>query len=444
MPTEVSPRLELPYLQPSQAQKHVTHNEALQRLDAVTQLSVVRFGSITPPALPSEGEAHALGAGALDAWAGQGSTIAVWDGTVWRFVTPKDGWRAWGAEEQELRVWVGGTWEPVRGDVQNLDGVGVGTTSDASNRLAVASDASLFSHDGAGHQLKINKNAAADTASMLFQSDWTGHAEMGLAGDTDFAIKISPDGSSWIKALSFDATSGQASGAAVQANSTDATAGALMKVGAFGLGATLAQSSDFNTESASGLFVNASASTPGAPTAVSNWHVINLYNAASVRTQIAFRPDDMRWRRYSSGSWQPWVKIMDHDNVAGTVSGTASAPTGALFEYGSNANGEYARYANGVQMCWKRFSLTSQNINTPVGALYSSGNLMSGNTNFAANFAAIPTCTYSVEPTATTAMVKVGGPATTTRFVTTFYAIKEVAVTGITIDVCATAVGRWI
>ncbi|MCZ4352271.1 DUF2793 domain-containing protein [Roseovarius aestuarii] len=44
-----SPRLGLPYLQPSQAQKHVTHNEALQRLDALVQLSVVALNVETPP-----------------------------------------------------------------------------------------------------------------------------------------------------------------------------------------------------------------------------------------------------------------------------------------------------------------------------------------------------------------------------------------------------------
>ena len=39
-----SPRLALPFIQPSQAQKHVTHNEALQLLDAVVQLRIRAFG----------------------------------------------------------------------------------------------------------------------------------------------------------------------------------------------------------------------------------------------------------------------------------------------------------------------------------------------------------------------------------------------------------------
>ncbi len=47
--SDTSPILGLPYLQPSQAQKHVTHNEALQVLDVVTQLVVEAFDADTPP-----------------------------------------------------------------------------------------------------------------------------------------------------------------------------------------------------------------------------------------------------------------------------------------------------------------------------------------------------------------------------------------------------------
>ncbi len=192
-----SARLGLPYLMPSQAQKHVTHNEALQRLDALSQLSVVAFGAETPPATPQDGAAYALGPGASGAWAGEAGKIAYYADGTWLFIAPGEGWRAWGEQAGELRVYQGGAWEPLPVELDNVDGVGVNTTADSVNRLAVASDASLLSHDGAGHQLKINKAADTDTASLLFQSAWTGHAEMGLAGNTDFAIKVSPDGSAW-------------------------------------------------------------------------------------------------------------------------------------------------------------------------------------------------------------------------------------------------------
>lgn len=66
-------------------------------------------------------------------------------------------------------------------DFQNIDGFGIATSWDATNRLAVASPASLFTHQGAGHQLKIDKAASTDTASLLYQDNGSGRAEIGLA-----------------------------------------------------------------------------------------------------------------------------------------------------------------------------------------------------------------------------------------------------------------------
>lgn len=86
--------------------------------------------------------------------------------------------------------------------------LGVNATADTTNRLAVASDASLFNHAGSDHRLKINKNAAGNTASLLFQSNWSGRAEFGLAGDDDFRVKVSADGAAWHDALAIDRASG--------------------------------------------------------------------------------------------------------------------------------------------------------------------------------------------------------------------------------------------
>jgi hypothetical protein len=94
------------------------------------------------------------------------------------------------------------------GSVNPVSLVGVNATADATNRLSVASPAALFSHEGAGHQLKINKNASGDTASVLFQTGFSGRAEFGLAGDDDFHVKVSPDGSSWHEAIVINRSSG--------------------------------------------------------------------------------------------------------------------------------------------------------------------------------------------------------------------------------------------
>ncbi len=218
--SDASARLHLPFILPSQAQKHVTYNTAIERLDALVQLVLEDIEAATPPALPQEGQVWALGAAPTGAWAGQAGRLAQWLTPGWAFYAPQEGWQAWNRTAAQPVLYDGSAWIP-SGGTQNQPGLGIGTSWDAFNRLAVAAPASLFSHAGAGHQLKVNKATAADTASLLFQSGFTGHAEMGLAGNTDFSIKVSPDGGSWTDALRVEAATGLIGGAAVQADVDD-------------------------------------------------------------------------------------------------------------------------------------------------------------------------------------------------------------------------------
>ncbi len=200
--SDTSPLLDLPLIQPSQAQKHVTHNEAILDLDTIVQLVVDGFDALEPPAAPVAGRAHALGAVPTGAWAGQGGALAVWRGGAWAFVTPREGWRAWDLSSGTLRVFAGGAWSATGGGAAtSVERLGIGATADDTNRLAVAADATLLTHAGGGHRLKVNKAAPGDTASLLFQTGFSGRAEMGLAGSDDFAIKVSEDGGAFADAL---------------------------------------------------------------------------------------------------------------------------------------------------------------------------------------------------------------------------------------------------
>ncbi|MEL6372346.1 MAG: DUF2793 domain-containing protein [Pseudomonadota bacterium] len=195
--------LHLPYIAQAQAQKHVTHNEALRILDAVLQISVRDVDQSAPPANPQEGERHIVAAGASGAWAGAEDAVAAFQDGAWALYPPQAGWVAYQEDEGTLLVFDGSAWvRVVGGDAVNPVGlVGVNATADATNRLSVNAPASLFNHEGQGHQLKINKNAAGDTASLLYQSGFTGHAEMGLTGDDDFRIKVSADGTTFRDAV---------------------------------------------------------------------------------------------------------------------------------------------------------------------------------------------------------------------------------------------------
>ena len=213
--SDTSPHLDLPYIQPSQAQKHITHNEGMQRLDALVQLAVISASAATPPGAPETGARYILPGSPTGLWSVQAAgTLAVYDGTAWAYYTPRAGWTAWVDDTGLQMVFDGAAWQEAAGaptDFQNLPEVGIGTTADSVNRLAVASDAVLLSHAGAGHQVKVNKSAPGDTASLLFQTGWSGRAEMGTAGTDDFAIKVSADGSSFQTALVADAATGAVS-----------------------------------------------------------------------------------------------------------------------------------------------------------------------------------------------------------------------------------------
>ena len=192
--TDFSRNLSLPFLMPQQAQKHVTVNEALEVLDTVIQLSVVSMSEPEPLAGAVDGDRYIVPTGATGAFSGQDGQVAWREQGVWQFLTPQEGWTAWVGDAQQAVVLSAGGWTAPETAFQQL---GVNAAPDAVNRLAVASEAALFSHDGTDHRLKINRSGASDTASILFQTGFTGGAEIGLAGAIGLALRTSPNGTAW-------------------------------------------------------------------------------------------------------------------------------------------------------------------------------------------------------------------------------------------------------
>lgn len=203
-----STHLKLPYILPGQAQKHITHNEAIAALDTLTQLAVLDRDLNTPPATPNVNMRYIVGPAPTGAWSGKANHVTAWDGSAWIFHVPQPGWLAFVLDENGLLVWSGSAWLPTLG----LDGkapmLGVNATPDTTNRLAVASDAVLFSHASAGVQLKLNKHSSSDTASLLFQTAHSARAEFGTTADDKLHLKVSPDGVSWTEALVVDQATG--------------------------------------------------------------------------------------------------------------------------------------------------------------------------------------------------------------------------------------------
>lgn len=342
----LSANLKLPYLAAAQAQKHVTHNEAIELLDAIVQLTVVAFEATNSPLSADDGEVWAIGVGAENDWAGHDLELAVRSNGGWLFAIPKAGWRA--ALGDDLRIFDGSAWvKPALPDLQNLPGVGVKTSYDSTNVLAVAGDASLLTNAGAGHQLKINKATASDTASLLFQTGWSGRAEMGASGSDDFSVKVSANGAAWATVLSSRASDGRAvlpSGVDLPDGSAAAPAVAF---------ASDADTGFFRPDAnALGLAVEGSERVRITNAGI---QVTGLISGSAV-TQTATDPTTGRLLKvgdYGLGA-AAGDKAFGNRNILGAVSQSAGVPTGAIIERGTNTNGNYIRFADGTQVCTHR------------------------------------------------------------------------------------------
>ena len=203
-----TPSLGLPLIASGQAQKHVTLNEALLRLDSLVQLSVISATLPSQPSNPSPSDVYILPAGASGSeWATfQAGDLAVFEDDGWAAIAPQRGWRAFIQDEDVAYQYTSLGWaHEVSATTETLQ-LGINTTSNTTQRLAVKSDTELLSHDditpGSGDARKlINKQALEKTASLLFQNGYSGRAELGLLGNDDLSFQVSPDGTSFSPAF---------------------------------------------------------------------------------------------------------------------------------------------------------------------------------------------------------------------------------------------------
>lgn len=191
-------RLRIPYLAPSQALKYVTINDGFENIDRLSQIKVTARDVQVQPSAPQNGVSYILPLNAVgDYWTAVAeNTLAFFD-HGWHFIDPQEGFQAWVETEQAALVFSGGAWIglPISTSVR----LGVNTAADNTNRLSVKSDSELLTHDdmtpGTGDARKlINKKTGGHTASVVFQNDYLGKAELGLLGEDAFAIKTSSDG----------------------------------------------------------------------------------------------------------------------------------------------------------------------------------------------------------------------------------------------------------
>lgn len=129
-----TPRFGLPLLALAQAQKEVTHNEALTLLDALIHAAVEAGPLAAPPVGAVDGQCWIVDAAPTGAWAGQGNAIAIRTSGGWRFAPPREGMRATRLSDGVQLRFAAGAWI-TPGTIEAPSG---GSTIDAQARSALS------------------------------------------------------------------------------------------------------------------------------------------------------------------------------------------------------------------------------------------------------------------------------------------------------------------
>ncbi|WP_288994724.1 pyocin knob domain-containing protein [uncultured Gemmobacter sp.] len=183
-------------------------------------------------------------------------------------------------------------------------------------------------------------------------------------------------------------------------SATDTTAGRLVRTGDYGLGTAISLGATDNLDAllVSGFFYNPTAGNtagnnypPGISgagalivVARSSTNVIQKFiSYGGTSTASGLREFTRSW---GTSGWGPWVEQFHQGSLLGTVSQSGGVPTGKVIERGSNANGEYVRFADGTQICTA--IAAGVDAATAAGPIYMRSNLLTW--TFPASFLSAP------------------------------------------------------
>ncbi len=243
--------------------------------------------------------------------------------------------------------------------------------------------------------------------------------------------------STWVESLT---------SANLQADPLDVEAGKLLTVGAFGAGVaiSLGAGDDLNTILTSGSYYNSTGgNTTGNNYPISSagsLHVVSrtstnvtqrfsAYGGASLSSSVRIFE-----RSWGQSGWTPWVEIYHQGRILGAVSQSGGVPTGAIIERGSNANGDYARFADGMQICTRKEVVTVTT--SAAGSVHKHG---LGPWTFPSAFVAEPLCYTNPQGTAVWGGAA-GGTMTTLSGASIWAAA---AISGSIVEVSHFAIGYW-
>jgi hypothetical protein len=220
--------------------------------------------------------------------------------------------------------------------------------------------------------------------------------------------------------------------------------GNVMEVGAFGLGRSkgfLIPNGDGNALTVTGIYstggVWVGSPFPGAKgNNQGTLHHSQSFALLDTHATQIFIPmaesSNLFFRKKESNVWSSWSEVYHRGNILGTVSQSGGVPTGAILERGSNANGEYTKFADGTMICIQLFEDISVSESTTSG--YESGEIA---WSFPRAFSGV---FPQVNANANSTTIRVGTNMNNTLALIRLYSESSVSTNRI---VVATAIGKW-
>ncbi len=153
---DTTDRLALPLLAAGQAQKEVTHNEAITLADLLLLPVVTAVAPATVPASPTPGQGWIVGASPLGAWSGHAHELAFWTAGGWRFVAVPEGASLWSIADGQPVARTASGW--------SIGGLQASSVSIGGNRIIGARQAAVAAPAGGS---TIDSEARAAITALI-------------------------------------------------------------------------------------------------------------------------------------------------------------------------------------------------------------------------------------------------------------------------------------
>lgn len=178
-------RLNIPMIAASQAQKEITHNEALTVLDALSHLAVLDRNLTAPPAA-SDGDSYIVASGGSGDWTGQDGKIAHYADGAWTFLAPFMGLIAFIADEGTLTVYTASGWADYGALLSQVATLSRTPSGAESRMCTVEEELTGLSGASLDTSIVIPNRAVVWCVSTRTTTAITGAAsyDCGIAGDT--------------------------------------------------------------------------------------------------------------------------------------------------------------------------------------------------------------------------------------------------------------------